>query len=270
MAERRAAASESRQRGRGRTAEVVRALTGAELRASRDLTLTGILKWMLEPLSYMAVYFVLVATILNAPRFAYPLFLLCALVPWRFFTGAVNGAMYQLQRYSAVVANLPLPGGALPATLLIVEATEFLIAFVLFVPMIVLFDVDVWPSILWLPLPVLMLFLITIGPTYLAVVFGLYFPDARGVAQNLIRATFFVSTGLYALELVPGNNLRWLVRLNPMSGIFDTFRVAFGLREGGVGPELLDVVYPIAVAIVLLAVAMPLYRWRVRRFPKEV
>ncbi len=249
--------------------DVVVALTVAEIRASRDITIGGLLKWMLEPVSYMFVYFVLVASILIRAQFggAYPLFLLCALIPFRFFTGAVNGSMGLIQRFSSVVANIPLPKSLLPLVHLTVEAANLLVALLLFIPMVVIFDTDVWPSILWLPVILISLVLLTAGPTYLGTLFGLYYPDLRGVAQNLIRAAFFVSTGLVAMKVVPGDELRLLIRANPLSGVFDSFRSVF---LHGTTPDLFDLVYPPFVGLVLLTIALPLFRAREARIPKEV
>jgi ABC-type polysaccharide/polyol phosphate export permease len=252
--------------------EVFRALFTATLRSTRDLTLTGVLKWMVEPLSFMFIYFVLVASVLarGKPGAAYPLFLLCALVPWRFFTGAVNGSMSLVNRFSTVLTGVPTPKPVLPLVLVATEAANMLVALVLFVPMVLIYDVDVWPSILWLPLILAILVFLTTGPTYLATVFGLYFPDFRGVAQNLIRAGFFVSTALVPISLVPGKNLRLLVMANPMSSVFDSFRTAFGLMRTRSSPELFDLVYPFLVGGLLLVVGLALYFWRERHFPKEV
>jgi ABC-type polysaccharide/polyol phosphate export permease len=127
----------------------------------------------------------------------------------------------------------------------------------------------VWPSILWLPVVLAILVVVTTGPTYLAAVFGLYFPDFRGVAQNLIRAGFFVSTALVPISRIPGEQLPLLIKANPMSGVFDSFRVAFGLVKR-TSPEPFDLLYPLAVGGLLLVAGLALYLWREQHFPKEV
>jgi ABC-type polysaccharide/polyol phosphate export permease len=259
--------SETSSIRRQRAREVLSALTVAELRASHEFSIAGVLRWILEPVSYMFVYFVLVAAILNRPEFAFPLFLLCALVPFRFFTGALNGSMSLVQRYSSVVANTSLPPFVLPLVLIVVEGMDMLVALLLFVPMVIYYGTDVWPSILWLPVGLLTLVLLTAGPILLGTLFGLYYPDLRGVAQNLVRATFFVSTGLVAISRVPGRELPRFFRANPLSGVFDTFRAVF---LHGNTPDVVDLVYPPLVGLLLLLIAIPLYRARARHLPKEV
>jgi lipopolysaccharide transport system permease protein/teichoic acid transport system permease protein len=257
---------------------VFRALVVAEFQDSRDLTVIGSIKWLLEPLSYMFVYFVLVASILGRSRgYAFPLFLLSALVPWRFFTGVMQGSMGLVNRFSSVIVNVGVPLAVLPPVVMATELTNMLIALVLFAPMVLIYSVDAWPSVLWLPVIVADLVLLTAGPAYLMTVFGLYFPDFRGVAQNLIRAGFFLSTALIPLSRVPGDLLPKLIKANPFSGIFDSFRAVFGVanvnREGelvGHAPKPVDLLYPALVGVVLLVAGMLLYRARSSRIPKEV
>jgi ABC-type polysaccharide/polyol phosphate export permease len=243
----------------------------AELRSAKDLTVLGMLKWMVEPVVFMLVYLILLAAVLGRPSFAYPLFLMCALVPFRFFTGSVSGSMVLLNRFSSALTGVPTPRRVLPLVLLATEAVNLVVSLVVFVPLVMIYDVDVWPSILWLPVVLSILVVLTAGPTYLATVFGLYFPDFRGVAQSLIRAGFFLSTALVPIGEFPreADQLRLLVQANPLSSVFDSLRVVFGMVER-TSPAPINLIYPFLVGVLLLAVGLAVYRWRERQFPKEV
>jgi ABC-type polysaccharide/polyol phosphate export permease len=271
------------RRGIRLTLGVSRGLVIAEFQDSRDLTVVGILKWVLEPLSYMIVYFVLLTSLLGQHRgYAFPLVLLSALVPWRYFTGVTQSSMGLVDRFSSVIVNVGIPTGVLPLVVMATEAANLLLALLLFVPMVVIYHVDMWPSVLWVPVVVANLLLLTAGPAYLMSVFGLYLPDLRGVVQNLIRAGFFVSTALIPLSAVPGNVLPRVIQANPFSGIFDSFRAVFGVDAVphgctncrvhlvGHAPQAADLLYPAVVGVVLLVVGVIAYRWRSDRIPKEV
>ncbi|MFN2390145.1 MAG: ABC transporter permease [Actinomycetota bacterium] len=251
----------------GRPLELLRVLAVAEMRQSRDLTLLGMLKWVLEPLSYMAVYFVLVAAIFDRGREAYPLFLLAALVPFRYFTGVTTGAMGVVKSYGSVITNAAMPMWVLPLVLMVSELATLLLSLFVFVPFMIWYGVVPWPSVLWLPLLLVELMLLCSGPVYAATVFGLYVPHLRGASQNLIRTTFFVSTGLVAAAEVPGNELAQLVRLNPLSSLFESFRAVF---LHGSSPALRDLLYLGASGLLMLALGAAVFVWRQHEFPKEV
>jgi len=249
---------------RGWTALV--ALTRAELQETRDLSLVGVFKWALEPLSYMAIYFVLVGAILDRPRYALPLFLLCALVPWRFFTGTTIESMALLKRYSEIIKNRAFPREVIPLILIASQALTFLIALALFAPLMIYYRVDAWPTILWLPVLIVELIVLSAGPTYLGVVFGLYFPDYREIVRNLIRLGFFASSALVPISEIPGDNLPLVLEANPMTGIFDSFRAIMLFEHA---PSFRDIAYPSTVGVVLLLVSLAIYRRYQSEFPKE-
>jgi ABC-type polysaccharide/polyol phosphate export permease len=254
-----------------RQREVLLALTSAEIRQERQLTVSGIAKWMLEPLSYMAIYFVVIVNVLQrgAGQRAYLLFLLCALVPFTFFTSVTAGSMTLVTRYAQALTNRSFNRMLLPLVIVLAESLTFVIGLALLVPFMFLYNTPPTWALLWLPVISLVLALLTIGPAYLFTIFGLYFPDFRGVAQNLLRAGFFLSTGLFKPGAVRdvGDRFPLLIRGNPLSGIFNATRRAV---IGGRTPRAVDILYPLAVALVVGAIGLVVYRWRRDELPKEV
>lgn len=235
------------------------ALASAELREERDLSVAGFIRWALEPLSYMLVYVVLIGVVLERGQAAYPLFLLCALVPWRFFTGVALGSMSQLNKNSACITNRAFPREVLPLVLILTEGASYAIALLLLFPFAAYFGVGFSAALLWL-LPVsAVLALLAAGPAYLLSVVGLYHPGYRGVIQNIVRVGFFASAGLVPLTEVPDGLLPSIIRANPLSPLFEAFR---GVVMHGRGPALAELAHPLAVATVVLAVGVSVYRRR--------
>ncbi len=227
----------------------------------------GVLKWVLEPLSFMLVYFVLVGVVLQRSQPAFLLFLFCALVPFRYFTGVVFESMSLVHSFSEPISNRSFPKEVLPLVVLSVEGTTLGVAILLFAPFMALYRIVPTTAMLWLPVLVLVLALMTIGPTFLATLFGLYFPDFRGAAQNLTRLLFFASTGLVSLSHIPGRHLPLLLKYNPLSGIFDSFRAVVIDQHS---PKAFDLLYPSAIGLALFVAGFLAYRAREGQFAKEV
>lgn len=253
--------------GLERRFRVIGALASARLKRDRDLTVVGVLKWLLEPISYMVVYFALVAALLDRPSFAYPLFLLCALVPWKFFTGVVTGSMGVVAGHAAILTNRAIPRDVLPLVLVATEGASLLIALVLFPPMMAYYGIAPTAALLWLPVVLAVLMLVTAGPAYLGAVFGLYWPEFQPLVQNLVRLGFFISTGLVAVRHLANERLETLLHLNPLSGVFDSMRA---ILLDGRPPRAFDLAYPLAVGLASIAIGLPVYRHRQREFAKEV
>jgi homopolymeric O-antigen transport system permease protein len=250
-----------------RRRDVTTALVRAEIRDTRDLTPLGVVKWLLEPFMFMCTYFVLVDLVFRRGQRAYPLFLLCALLPWSYLQSVTSRGMLLIPTYGSVISTRILPRRTLPLVLVASEGINFMIALVLLVPFMIYYRVGGSLALLWLPVLIAVLAVLVSGPAFMATVFGLYFPDYRGAAQNVIRLGFLASTGLIAARNIPGDNLPALMQVNPLSGIFDSFR---DVLIAGRAPRLWHLAYPLLVGLVLLAVGVALYGWREFEFSKEV
>jgi ABC-type polysaccharide/polyol phosphate export permease len=247
--------------------DVFRALTVAEIRQERELSVAGILRWMVEPLSYMLVYMILLGAILNRPRADFPLFLLAALIPFRYFTECLFRSMAALRSYGSIMTNRVIPREVIPLVIVAANIPTLLLSLLLLVPFMFVYDVPLTAALGWVPVVLAILFVLTTGPCYLSALLGLYFPDLRGPVQNLVRASFFLSTGLVTLQDVPGRELPELIEANPLSSIFDSMR--FPILRGRMPGEL-DLLYPLLVGVLLIVVGVALYRARQHEFAKEM
>ncbi len=84
--------------------------------------------------------------------------------------------------------------------------------------------------------------------------------------MSFVRVLFFLSAGLVPLsETSPG--IRNILRLNPLTGVFESYRAVFLF---GRAPAAWELLYPLAAVAVLLAVFVPLYRAEQRQFAKVI
>jgi ABC-type polysaccharide/polyol phosphate export permease len=249
--------------------EALAALTLGGIREDRDFTPIGVLKWVIEPLLFTVVYFVLLVAVIGRTGNRPLLFLLCALLPYRYFSGVAAGSLNLIGRHSSILTNRSFPRGVLPLVLMGTEGVTFAISLVFLAPLMALYGVAPTLALAWLPAILLVLGTLTSGVAYLGSVVGLYFPDLRGLIQNLIRIVFFISTALVRGRggAAPGETLPELLKANPLSGIFDSVRAVV---ITGRPPATRDLVYPLAVGLVLLGFGIIVYRWREPQFAKEV
>jgi ABC-type polysaccharide/polyol phosphate export permease len=118
----------------------------------------------------------------------------------------------------------------------------------------------------WLPLVVAANIFFALGLAYPASLFGLWFRDLRNFGISFVRTLFFLAPGLVPLSQIPGGAHEWL-RLNPLTGIFESYRAVLLFGEAPAAWELL---YPAACAFVLLVMFVPLYNHEQRQFAKVV
>lgn len=226
----------------------------------------GLLQWIMEPLSFMFVYFALVTAVMGSNEANYMLILMAALLPWRYFSGTVGRGLNVIEAHSQLIKNRVFPRMLLPAVPLLAEGVNFLIGMFLFVPLMIYYGIAPTAALLWIPGLVALLVFVSAGPTYLTSVFGLYFPGMKGVARNFLRVGFFASTALVSIRGVANERVGELLLLNPLSGVFEAFRAVVVY---GRAPALGDVLYPFVVGAVALIAGVVLYSSRQSEFPKE-
>jgi len=109
--------------------------------------------------------------------------------------------------------------------------------------------------------------LFSAGFAYPASLFGVWF--ARGLrpfAQSFMRMMFFLGPGLIPLEQTHGLT-HTLLALNPLSGLFESYRDVFYY---GHRPAAWQLAYTVLIAGVLLAIFVPIFNRDERHFAKVV
>ena len=81
-----------------------------------------------------------------------------------------------------------------------------------------------------------------------------------------MRTLFFLAPSLVALDTISGT-ANQLLKLNPLSGIFEGYRDALVY---GQAPALWEVVVPLGYAALSLAIFVPLYRAEQTQFAKVI
>ncbi len=86
-------------------------------------------------------------------------------------------------------------------------------------------------------------------------VFTAMYRDLSNLQQLLIRLLMFLCPIFYALSMVP-EKTRWIVNLNPLSPLFESFRYAF-LGKGHVSAN--SILYSLIVTLILCTTGLLLF-----------
>ncbi|HEY4189701.1 MAG TPA: hypothetical protein VGM28_04700, partial [Candidatus Limnocylindrales bacterium] len=90
-------------------------LVRADLRKAGTDTLLGNLWWVLDPLLQMLVYVIFVGIILQRGSVQdYPLFVLCAILPWKWFAEAVGDGTAAVVSRERLIKQIYFPKIVLP------------------------------------------------------------------------------------------------------------------------------------------------------------
>jgi len=247
-------------------ADVLVALTVADLRVRYGRGPLQVLRWLVDPFALVGVYLLLVTFVLNRPGFAPGLSLACAVVPFQLVMATVMNAMSAVTARRSIILNMAFPRTLLPVSSALTEAVGFVASFLLFIVMMAAYQVAPTINVLWLPLLVVTTTAFAAAVAFPSLLFGLWFRELRPFALSFVRTLFFLGSGLVPLAATHGN-VDNALKLNPLTALFESFRQVLLF---GKPPQAWQILYPLLLAAVTVAIFMPLYVREQRQFAKVV
>lgn len=247
-----------------RTWDVLRALAVSDLLVRYGRGPFRAARWLAEPFAAAGVYLLLIAFVLDRPGEAPGLTIACAVVPFQLLVTTVTNALTGVQNRGMILANLAFPRMLIPIASTVTETIAFTASLALLAVMMAVYAVAPTAAVLWLPLVIALTFVFAVALAYPATLIGVWFPELNRFVLSAVRALFFVAPGVVALDEIRGRAHDWL-QFNPLTGIFEATRDVL-LR--GESPAAWDLFYPLTVAVVLLAVFVPLYAREQLHFAK--
>jgi lipopolysaccharide transport system permease protein len=239
-----------------RVAELLRELSVADLKARYGRGPWQLVKWLLDPFALVGVYLLLVTFVLGRKTAAPGLSLACAVIPFQLLMLTVINAMDAIRGRAPILANMAFPRSLLPVAAALTESVAFAASLLLLALMMAVYAVIPTIAVLWLPIVLALTVVFAVAVAYPAALVGLWVPDMRPFVVSFVRTLFFLAPGLVALDHITGI-AGDVVRLNPLTGLFEAYR---DVLMRGTTPHAWELLWPLAVALVLAVLFVPVYR----------
>jgi ABC-type polysaccharide/polyol phosphate export permease len=238
-------------------------LARADLKKKGADTLFGNLWWIIDPLLQMLVYVVLVDFIFHKSVPDYPLFIFCAILPWKWFTSSVYDAVTSVVGQERLIKQIHFPKIILPVSSTVAAVANFAFGLIPLFALLLLFfrDRATW-YVVFIPLIAVVQFVFTLAFCTMISSINVFFRDIGNVVRHFMRLWFYLSPGLYALsqleDQMKNNQLISLaVNLNPWTWIFESYR---NVIYNGTGPYWLHLGAVLALSLVFFAFATLLFK----------
>lgn len=222
-------------------------------------TMLGPLWVVLQPVLTLVVYVLVFGRWMGVDTGTIPpvLFFLSGILLWGLCNDLFTGTAFIFQHYSYLFTKVYFPRLIIPLSVAGTHLLRFAIQWVLLLLVMgyygltgrFFFTFNAW---LFFLLPAILLtaaFWLAMG--LLFSVATARYRDLSNIVHLGIRLAMFVTPVIYPVAMVP-DGLRWLVRINPLTAVFEVFR--FGLLGQGVFTTV-DLVYSAVFIIALLLFA---------------
>ena len=237
--------------------ELVFFMTWRDLKVRYKQTLLGASWAVLRPFLWMVVFSIFFGGFakVSSDGVPYPLFSFAGLLPWELFATALGVGARSLVNNSNMITKVYFPRLILPLSSILAAVVDFVIAFAVMMGMMLYYRWPVSPYFWTLPLFLLLALVSALGVSLWLSALNVQYRDIGYITPFLTQFWLFVSPVVYPLSMITNPTLRYLMALNPMTGVIEGFRWALLGASQQQAPGLLLVVSS-AVAVVLLVTGL--------------
>ena len=249
----------------------------AELKTGHRNKVLGNLWQLIDPLSFMLVFYVVWSIILGRRGPDFMAYLLSGIVTFSMFQDSVITSSGVLKGQVRLIREVYFPKAALPTAIAIARVYDLVWALgalgLLLVYLIyrqshatpeelerILHPVSFGWHVIWLPFALLILFMFSLGCSYLSAIAGALFRDTPNILSFVFRIWFYLSPLFYYPDEAQKNaalrKVFLLYRLNPFTHFFRLVRGALIYNEA---PTLDGTLYVVGVSVLALVIGFVVF-----------
>jgi len=205
--------------------ELVRNLVARDLKARYKSSVLGFLWCLVNPLLMMGVFTVVFTVLMPKDIPKYPVFILCALLPWNFFSSAVINSIGSITDNAHLIKKVYFPREVLPLSTVLSNLVNFLLALIVLFAVLFAFRVRLTIWALLLPAIILIQVVFTLGLSLILSALNVFYRDTGIIMETVMLAWFFLTPIFYRMEDLVPRYARLMYWINPMASIISSYRV---------------------------------------------
>ncbi|GAB2463055.1 ABC-2 type transport system permease protein [Conyzicola lurida] len=242
-------------------------LAKRDLRVRYSTSALGYFWSILDPLVMAGIYWFVFTVVFGrgVGEEPYIVFLLSALLPWTWFTGAVSDSTRAFIREAKLVRSTKIPRTIWVVSLVLSKGIEFIASLPVLALFVILGNGSVNGNVVFFVLGIAIQALLTIGVGLIVAPLVVFFRDLERAVKLALRFLFYASPIIYGVTDLP-EQLHFWAAFNPLSGIFSLYRSAFF-------PAQLDwamVAISAGMSIVILCIGLLVFKRSIRSVLKEI
>jgi len=236
----------------------------------------GVVWSLLNPLLMMVVFTAVFTVMRGEAVNKFPVFVLVGLLPWQFFANSVSSAAQSIVGNANLINKVYFPREVLVISGVLSNLVNLLLALLVLIPMMVVFDVKFSGWALLLPVMIAIQVIFTLAVSFVVATFNVFYRDVQIILEVALLAGFFLTPVFYSLDILPrsyplfGTTIdvwRWMYYLNPMASIIANYRI---ILYYGSSPAFDFLGRTLVTAIVFLLFGLGIFYRYQTRFSEEL
>ena len=225
-------------------------------------TALGVIWVILQPLLSTLVFTVIFGILLDVPSngLPYPIFAYAGLLPWQYFAGSLTRTSTNLVDNANLITKVYFPRLTIPLSGVLSGLVDFAVGLVLLAALMLLYRVPLTPAVLLLPFFLLLAMITALGFGLWLSALNVRYRDINYLIPFLLQIWMYATPVVFGAALIP-ERYRWLMALNPMTGVVEGFRwrLLGSILTVAKAPSLLTALSA-AISLVVLATGIVFFR----------
>lgn len=222
-------------------------------------TILGPLWFFIQPLFTTIIFTFVFGNLagLSTDGLPQPLFYLAGITAWNYFGDCITKTSTVFKDNANIFGKVYFPRLIMPLSIVISNLLRFGVQLMLFFGLMLYFalngaDFHVTSALFFIPILVLMMALLGLGLGLIITAMTTKYRDLSFLVTFGVQLLMYMTTVIYPLTAAP-EKYKWIIELNPMTAIIETFRYAF-LGQGSVSAAALGYSGTVTLAILLFGV----------------
>jgi lipopolysaccharide transport system permease protein len=176
-------------------------------------------------------------------------------IPWSFLVGSIRFSCNSLASNGGLVTKIYFPKEIFPVAAVMACLFDFLLGFAALVVFLAIIQVGWSVYLVWTPVLILTMLLLSTGIGMIVSAAGLFFRDVKYIVEVLLTFGIFFTPVFYDVSMF-GNKAKWLL-LNPVAPILEGLSACMTLHRS---PDLLWFAYSFVFSMTVLIAGHVLFK----------
>lgn len=206
--------------------ELLKTSVKKEVRSKYKNSFLGVVWSFLNPLLQIMVYAIIFSLILKNKQEHYAVFLCSGIIPWTFFSVAINKSAFTIIENGNIIKKVYFPREIIPISVVLAETINFLISTFIILGFAIIGGIGITRYLLFYPIVLIAQYLVILAISFVVSSVCVYFRDLQHFIGIILQLLFYATPIVYSQDSIP-SEYQWILKVNPMTYIINSYRDIF-------------------------------------------
>lgn len=203
--------------------DMIKNLVKRDLRGKYKGSALGFLWTFINPLCQIIVYTVVFSIIVRNDLDNFYVYMIVGMIPWLFFDMSLRNGAGCVRYQGDMIKKIYFPREVLPITCVTSNFINMLLCFIIVFAVLIVSGTGVnFHAILYLPIIMLVEYVMALGFTLLVSAGTVYFRDLEYIVSVILMGWIYLTPIMYTFDFLP-DVVKPIFKLNPMTGVMEAY-----------------------------------------------